>query len=56
MCVFTSRRYRYTAYRQFVWWAYGHLGEGRRVVIPSCVVTAIRKAFPSLEYTGFKWL
>ena len=47
---------RHTAYRLFVLWKHGHLGAGRRVVIPSCVVWKIRGAFPSRDgvYTGFK--
>jgi P2X purinoceptor 7 len=48
--------FRHAAYRQFVLWRYEHLGSGNRVVIPSCVVWAIRDRFPSPDgtYTGFK--
>ncbi|KAI8517616.1 hypothetical protein Bbelb_036330 [Branchiostoma belcheri] len=44
---------RYTAYRQFVRWCYVHLGRNVRVPLPSCAVTAIRRAFFSADYTGF---
>lgn len=49
------RRFRYTAYRQFVMWTWGRLGPDVRVPIPSCVVNCIRQAFPSegQDYTGF---
>ena len=48
--------FRHAAYRQFVLWRFGHLGSGNRVVIPSCVVWAIRDRYPSADgtYTGFK--
>ena len=50
------RNYRYAAYRQYVWWIYQRLGRKQRKVIPSCVVSAIRKQFPEADgnYTGFK--
>ncbi|KAI8522106.1 hypothetical protein Bbelb_018600 [Branchiostoma belcheri] len=44
---------RYTAYRQFVEWCYQYLGRNVRVPLPSCAVTAIRRAFFSVDYTGF---
>ncbi|XP_035675638.1 uncharacterized protein LOC118415276 [Branchiostoma floridae] len=44
---------RYTAYRQFVRWCYGHLGKEIRVPLPACVVSTIRRAFSSPNYTGF---
>lgn len=50
---FFLRRNRYTAYRQFVRWCWHFLGKEVRVVLPSCVVDSIRKAFPSQDYTGF---
>ncbi|KAH7973717.1 hypothetical protein HPB49_004180 [Dermacentor silvarum] len=48
-------QYRYTAYRQFVWWVYKRLGQGNRVVLPSCAVHRIRKEFPTPggHYTGY---
>jgi hypothetical protein len=52
----TCRRFRYTAYRCFVEWCWQRLGNKVRVVIPSCVVLAIRKKYPShiQAYTGFQ--
>ncbi|XP_074626925.1 P2X purinoceptor 7-like [Acropora palmata] len=51
-----NRNYRYAAYRQYVWWIYKRLGRKKRKVIPSCVVSAIRKEFPEADgnYTGFR--
>ena len=48
--------FRHAAYRQFVLWRFDSLGSGNRVVIPSCVVWAIRDLYPSADgvYTGFK--
>ena len=55
---FNCRQSRLVAYRQFICWMLRgeKLGKGRRVVIPSCVVKTIRKAFPdpNHDYTGFK--
>ena len=53
ICLF-SRKYRYASYRHFVQWCWGYLGKEIRVVLPSCVVAAIRNAFPSEEYEGFQ--
>ncbi|KAG0421906.1 hypothetical protein HPB47_002228 [Ixodes persulcatus] len=53
----TRCKYRYTAYRQFVWWVHGRLRKENRVTLPSCVVTRVRKEFPApnpVDYTGFK--
>lgn len=53
-----ERRYRYTAYRNFVRWIYGVLGKGVRVPLPACVAKAIVDAFPpegSDIRTGFKY-
>ncbi|XP_077529113.1 P2X purinoceptor 7-like [Haemaphysalis longicornis] len=49
------KRYRYTAYRQFVRWLWGWLGEGNRLVLPSCVVAKIRHTFPTETPTGFRY-
>ncbi|XP_046548600.1 P2X purinoceptor 7-like [Haliotis rubra] len=49
------KKYRYTAYRQFVRWCWQFLGRKVRVVIPSCIVNKIRGRFPSPEYAGFKY-
>ena len=52
------RQARLTAYRQFISWMMKgeKLGKGKRVIIPSCVVTAIRTRFPDSnnDYTGFR--
>ncbi|XP_063067222.1 P2X purinoceptor 7-like [Engraulis encrasicolus] len=45
---------RYTAYRQFVRWCYEYLGRRVRVPLPSCVVSSIRRTFPSTDYRGFQ--
>ena len=50
-----DRAYRLNAYRNFTCWVHGKLGKGNRKIIPSCVVTCIRKEFPDPNgnYTGF---
>uniref|UniRef100_A0A672HNJ0 P2X purinoreceptor 7 intracellular domain-containing protein n=1 Tax=Salarias fasciatus TaxID=181472 RepID=A0A672HNJ0_SALFA len=46
--------YRHLAYRNFVRWCWGYLGQHIRVVLPSCAVTVIREHFPEDgPYTGF---
>ena len=56
ICIFASRSLRLAAYRQYTCWVHGYLGRGDRRVIPPCVVTAIREAFPdpSQQYKGFE--
>ncbi|XP_037512271.2 P2X purinoceptor 7-like [Rhipicephalus sanguineus] len=49
------KRYRYTAYRQFVRWLWGHLSRGHRFILPSCVVAKIRGTFPTETPTRFKY-
>lgn len=54
--VYENKAMRHASYRQYVMWQHGHLGSGKRIVIPSCCVWAIRRAYPSPDglYTGFK--
>ena len=44
---YSPSNYRKAAYRQYVYWVHGYLGRGNRRVIPSCVVLALRRWFPS---------
>ncbi|XP_064457033.1 P2X purinoceptor 7-like [Ornithodoros turicata] len=48
------KRFRFAAYRQFTRWIWGYLGPDNRKILPACAVTAIRRAFPSTSYIGFK--
>ncbi|XP_065134635.1 P2X purinoceptor 7-like [Paramisgurnus dabryanus] len=54
----SDRQLRMVSYRVVLEWALKgqQLGRGNRVVLPSCVVWAVRDAFPSPteQYTGFK--
>ena len=47
--------WRYTAYRQYTMWHWGHLGRGNRKVIPACIVKIVRERFPDKfgNYRGF---
>ena len=52
---FDNKALRHGSYRQYIMWQMGHLGKNKRVVIPSCCVWAIRRAYPSPDgfYRGF---
>lgn len=57
-CMFSvtcSRRYRHTAYYQFVIWIWHRLGRRNRKPLPSCAVLQNRCSFPSQHYTSFTY-
>ena len=47
---------RHASYKMFMFWWKGRLGQGKRKVIPSCVVMKIREIYPDPfnHYTGYK--
>ena len=53
---YSTQSYRKAAYRQYTLWKYGKLGRGNRKIVPSCVVTTIRQAYPAPDgnYMGFR--
>ena len=53
---YSPSSYRKAAYRQYILWIHGYLGRGNRRVVPSCVVLAIRRWYPSPTglYMGFR--
>lgn len=57
--ILSNRQYRLVAYRHVLEWILQGevLGSRNRVAMPACIVTFIRKKFPSNDgqYTGFKW-
>jgi len=44
---YSTNTFRKAAYKQYYLWKYGKLGKGNRRVLPSCVVHAIRRHYPS---------
>ncbi|XP_075539121.1 uncharacterized protein LOC142573354 [Dermacentor variabilis] len=50
-----AKRYKHTAYRQFVRWIWIWLGRRNSRVLPSCVFSKIRNAFPSARYAGLRY-
>ena len=52
----STRAFRKQAYRHYVLDRYGYLGKENRKVAPSCVVTIIRKHYPSPTgvYMGYR--
>ena len=52
---YSNRSLRNAAYRQFILWQYGKLGQGNRRVAPSCLVVKIQSDYPSENglYMGF---
>ena len=52
----STRAFRKTGYRQYVLDRYGYLGKGNRKVCPACVVTVIRRHYPSQTgvYMGYR--
>ena len=53
---YSPASYRKAAYHQYILWAHGYFGRGNRRVVPSCVVLAIRRWYPSPTgiYMGFR--
>lgn len=50
-----NRGSRHTGYTQYIYWRHGKMGKGKRAVVPSCCVWAIRNKYPeeSGQYVGF---
>jgi len=53
---YSTQSYRKATYWQYTLWKYGKLGRGNRKLLPSCVVTTIRQAYPAPDgnYMGFR--
>jgi len=44
---YENRQLRFAAYKSVTLWLYGRLGRRVRRVLPACIVSAIRRAFPN---------
>jgi len=53
---YENRSMRHQAYGQYIAHCVGAMGAGKRIVVPACVVAAIRNKWPAPDdfYTGFK--
>ena len=53
---YTPEAYRKSAYRQWIMWRVGYLGNGVRHVVPLCIVWAVRDHYPAPDrhYLGLK--
>ena len=54
---FENTNYHLSAHKQYISWIYGRLVKRIRQVIPSCLVWAIHKKYPSddREYVPFNY-
>ena len=50
----THKQMRFHCYRYMTYVIHGHLGEGDRRKLPSCVEAAIHETYPDKEFVGFK--
>ena len=53
---YSTQSYRKAAYRQYTLWKYGKLGRGNRNILPSCVVTTIKRpSHDKLKFANSCW-